>query len=93
MLADNRLALNAGWDLEMLRLELEALAEHNFPLELTGFDEQELNELARQALQDPTKHLLPLANLPLARGRSGSWASTVCCAATEPNTHRHPARR
>src|SRR5258708_475759 len=26
MLADNKLALNAGWDLEMLRLELEALA-------------------------------------------------------------------
>ena len=27
MLADNKLALNAGWDEEMLRLELEALAE------------------------------------------------------------------
>jgi DNA modification methylase len=57
MLADNHLALQAGWDPEMLRLELEALAEHNFPLELTGFHDQELKELleqqARQALRDP----------------------------------------
>jgi ParB-like chromosome segregation protein Spo0J len=33
MLADNKLALNAGWDLEMLRLELETLAEQDFELE------------------------------------------------------------
>jgi DNA modification methylase len=42
ILADNKLALNAGWDPEMLRLELEALAAQNFALELTGFDEEEL---------------------------------------------------
>ena len=54
MLADNQLALQAGWDLEMLRLELDVLAEQNFPLELTGFPPSELEELlegqARQAL-------------------------------------------
>ena len=50
VLADNRLALNAGWDSEMLRLELEALAEQSFDLVLTGFDEKELAELmAREA--------------------------------------------
>ena len=48
ILADNKLALNAGWDFEMLRLELEALADQSFNLELTGFGEQELAEaLAR----------------------------------------------
>lgn len=36
VLADNKLALNAGWDFEMLRLELEALAAQNFDLKLTA---------------------------------------------------------
>jgi DNA modification methylase len=45
MLADNKLALNAGWDLEMLRLELDALATENYDLVLTGFEERELDEL------------------------------------------------
>src|SRR5256885_2150686 len=31
MLADNKLALNAGWDEQMLRLELEALAQQDLP--------------------------------------------------------------
>jgi DNA modification methylase len=48
ILADNKLALNAGWDFEMLRLELEALAEQNFDLELTGFDEKELADALAQ---------------------------------------------
>ena len=50
MLADNQLALNAGWDLEMLRLELEVLAQENFDLDLLGFDDKQLAEvLAREA--------------------------------------------
>jgi len=57
MLADNKLALNAGWDEEMLRLELEALAAEDFTLSLTGFDEPEIVELlaaeAKQGLADP----------------------------------------
>ncbi|MGA2602163.1 MAG: ParB/Srx family N-terminal domain-containing protein [Bryobacteraceae bacterium] len=45
-LADNKLALNAGWDPEMLRLELEALAEQDLGLEkLIGFSDLELEEL------------------------------------------------
>ena len=45
MLADNKLALNAGWDLEMLWLEIGELGEAGFDLSLTGFDEFELGEL------------------------------------------------
>ena len=48
VLADNKLALNAGWDFEMLRVELEALAAQNFDLKLTGFDEVELAEVLAQ---------------------------------------------
>jgi DNA modification methylase len=51
MLADNKLALNAGWDLEMLRLEVEALTEQDFPVELTGFGEEELAELLEELTQ------------------------------------------
>ena len=42
ILADNRLALDAGWDDEMLRVELDELGELGFDLELTGFSLDEL---------------------------------------------------
>ena len=38
IIADNKLALNAGWDEEMLALELAELREVDFDLDLTGFD-------------------------------------------------------
>ena len=57
MLADNRLALNAGWDDEMLRLELEELAQAGCNLEIVGFDPRELEkllaDLESQAPADP----------------------------------------
>lgn len=42
VLADNKLALNAGWDNELLRIELEGLKELDFNLDLTGFGLDEL---------------------------------------------------
>ena len=42
ILADNRMAEDAGWDEEMLRIEIEALKEQAFDLSLTGFDEDEI---------------------------------------------------
>ena len=45
ILADNKLALNAGWDEDMLRLELDELGDMGFDLELTGFDEVEVEAL------------------------------------------------
>lgn len=45
VIADNQLALNAGWDEELLGSELEALGELDFDLTLTGFEEQELGRL------------------------------------------------
>ena len=42
ILADNQLALNSGWDDEMLRLELAELGELGFDLELAGFDDGEM---------------------------------------------------
>lgn len=45
IIADNKLALNAGWDAGMLRAEIEELQEVGFDTTLTGFAEDELHEL------------------------------------------------
>ena len=45
IIADNKLALNAGWDDELLRLELGQLNDDGFDLSLTGFDDDELSKL------------------------------------------------
>jgi DNA modification methylase len=48
VIADNRLALNADWDTDMLTIELNDLLEDNFALDILGFDADEL-----KALLDP----------------------------------------
>ena len=45
VIADNRIAENAGWDEELLRAELESLREIDFDLDLIGFSEAELDAL------------------------------------------------
>jgi len=45
VIADNQLALNAGWSEEMLQVELQALQEADFDLNLVGFDDEELARL------------------------------------------------
>jgi len=44
-IADNKLALSAGWDEDRLRVELARLRKEDFDLKLTGFDEEELDRL------------------------------------------------
>ena len=45
ILADNRYAQDAGWDEELLRLEIESLEGMDFDVSLTGFDDQEIADL------------------------------------------------
>lgn len=45
IIADNKLALNAGWDEELLRVEFDELKELDFDLTLTGFSLDEINDL------------------------------------------------
>ena len=55
MLADNKLALNAGWDMEMLKIEIEELQGLDFDLSLTGFDGLEIDLMFKEddeALED-----------------------------------------
>ena len=45
ILADNKLALSAGWDVDLLKLEIQELMTEKFTIELTGFDLQELAKI------------------------------------------------
>jgi DNA modification methylase len=51
VLADNRLALDAGWDEEMLKVELESLREDGFDLDIVGFTDEEIEDLLRDPEQ------------------------------------------
>ena len=56
VIADNKLALNAGWDMEMLSLEMGDLDKEGFDLSLIGFDDNELAAILadkNEGLTDP----------------------------------------
>ncbi len=56
IIADNKLALNAGWDMEMLSLEMGDLKDEGFDLSLIGFDDNELANIfvdKTEGLTDP----------------------------------------
>ncbi len=54
ILADNRLAESGGteWDIDLVSLELKALADHDFDIELTGFDDSWFAEEENEGLTD-----------------------------------------
>lgn len=60
-LADNKIAQNAGWDGELLKLELEALAsmDVSFNLEITGFSSGEIDVTLGQGKVDPDDEVVP----------------------------------
>jgi ParB-like chromosome segregation protein Spo0J len=53
VIADNKIALNSGWDDELLKLELHALDEADYSLDMTGFSADELTEVMFGKLIDP----------------------------------------
>lgn len=55
IIADNKLALNSGWDEEMLKLELSELEDIGFDLELTGFSAEEIELLMPEVDQESNK--------------------------------------
>ena len=70
VLADNRLALSAGWDDDMLRLELGELQAEGFDLALTGFDPSEIAGF----LIEPTEGLTDPDAVPEVPERAGQPA-------------------
>lgn len=52
VIADNKLALNSGWDEELLKLEIDELQEVNFDLSLLGFDDIELSKIYDEEIEE-----------------------------------------
>ena len=96
-MADNKLALNASWDEEILAIELEGLVELDldFNIELTGFSIAEIDGLiegrAPEELGDPKDELLPEVDLGPAVTQLGDvWQlgphRLICGDALSPET-------
>jgi ParB-like chromosome segregation protein Spo0J len=86
-LADNKLALNAGWDDAMLALEFADITQLGFDLGLIGFSDEEicsarLNANSDAGLTDPDEVPETPINPVSAPAMCGGWASTGCCAET-----------
>lgn len=52
ILADNKIALNSGWDFDLLKLEFEDLKSIDFDLELTGFNTEEIENILNSEDED-----------------------------------------
>ena len=77
VLADNKLAENAGWDNEILAIELQALVELNFDVELTGFETAEVDLLIEgleaSGSEDTADHLPATAAGPAVSRPGDLW--------------------
>lgn len=59
VLADNQLALNAGWDDSILKVEIEELKGFDFDIDLIGFSDKQINALMRLGDADPREEDTP----------------------------------
>lgn len=62
VIADNKIALNAGWDLDILKEELTLLENENYNLDLLGFNNDELNDLLNISIDDVENNNLNISN-------------------------------
>ena len=90
VVADNRLAELAGWDREILAIELQGLIDLDFDVELTGFDMGEIDIILDEADQgrresaeaeDDVPERFPVHRL-VGSAICGCLAPTACCVAT-----------
>jgi ParB-like chromosome segregation protein Spo0J len=53
VIADNKLALNAGWDNEMLKTEIDELIQSGYDMDLIGFDSEDFEKLINEQTFEP----------------------------------------
>ncbi|WP_244465826.1 ParB N-terminal domain-containing protein [Devosia soli] len=89
VLADNRLALDAGWDEDLLRTELADLGELGFDLPLTGFSPAELGKLMPSVVEGGAAHVPDVPVEPVSRP-GDVWVlgehRLICGDSTDPDT-------
>lgn len=56
IIADNQLAITAGWDFDVLAAEIDALNDEGFDVDLLGFSQEELNEMLGTPNEPPSKN-------------------------------------
>jgi DNA modification methylase len=97
MLADNRLAELAGWDEEILKVELHELADLkvDFDFEITGFDTVDLDRLdGKSEREAPSSEVLPLVDkaIPAITQSGDVWHlgehRLLCGSALEPDSYK-----
>lgn len=77
-LADNKIALNAGWDQDLLALELQELLDFDFEVELTGFSLAEIDNTLDAAKERSTEaEVGPLDCIPDAAGPAVTIAGDI----------------
>lgn len=96
VIADNRLAELAGWDDEMLAIELHGLLELDFDVSLTGFETPEIDILigglnGREEAEDPADDIPPVDDGPAITQPGDIWQigrhRLICGDATDPNAY------
>jgi hypothetical protein len=88
ILADNRLAEQAGWDRDLLALELGELEDLGVDLLTLGFDAGEIDDLLRSEEPDPREDLIPVAPAAPVSREGDLWVlgghRLICGDATDP---------
>jgi DNA modification methylase len=67
LIADNRLAERAGWDTEILAIEFQALLDHDFDLDVIGFDQVEIDQILTLETDVQNDALAPENEVPEAQ--------------------------
>lgn len=97
VLADNKLALNAGWDAELLAIELQGLIDLDFDVSVTGFSLAEIDIVLDDARERSTLDAAPEDALPAGLSHAVSkhgdlWVlgrhRLLCGNAREPSSHQ-----
>ena len=94
ILADNRLALSAGWDEELLAMEFGELKDLGFDLELTGFDAKEIEKLFARDVDDAAEDTFDVdveLSKPVFSKLGDLWTlgrhKVICGDSTKPETY------
>ena len=94
ILADNRMSLDAGWDDELLKVEMESLQEMGFDVGMTGFDEMEIADLFETDTEGEEDNFDVDAELekPCFSKTGDVWHigrhTVICGDSTDPETYK-----